>query len=110
MIVEIGKYGKMFISKNEPLKIWLGEDPIYDTTLTENLRIVFHGFENMGEINIKINGVNYLKTPTAWEIIEFPISSQNINELVFTYNGKEINFTEQYKDIMMNQIYYNHRP
>lgn len=101
---------KMFLSKNEPTTIWLGEDPIYDAILPENLRIVFHGFEHMSDINIQINGVNYLKSPKSWEIIEFPISSQEIKELLFTYNNVTINFTEKYNDIMFNQIYYNHRP
>jgi len=64
----------------------------------------------MGSIKIQINGVDYVKTPKPWEIIEFPISSQNINEMIFTYNEQTVNFTEKYEDIMMNQIYYNHRP
>jgi hypothetical protein len=101
---------KMFLSKNEPITIWLGEDPVYDEVLPENLRIVFHGFDHMNEIKIQINGVWYVKTPNPWEIIEFPISSQDIKDLIFTYNNRSINFTEKYNDIMMNQIYYNHRP
>ena len=100
---------KMFLSKNEPTTIWLGSDPVYDTILTENLRIVFYGFENVDEIVITINGVDYFETPKAWEIIEFPINSQSIYELIFTYHNKRINFTEKYKNIMFNQIYYNHR-
>jgi len=101
---------KMFLSKNEPTTIWLGEDPVYDTILSENLRIVFHGFEHMNDINISINGVDYLKSPKAWEIIEFPISSQYVKELIFTYNDVTVNFSKKYDDIMFNQIYYNHRP
>jgi hypothetical protein len=101
---------KMFLSKNEPITIWLGENPVYDELLNENLKIVFHSFENMDSIKIQINGVEYVKNPKEWEIIEFPISSQNINEMIFTYNGHVVNFTENYNDIMMNQIYYNHRP
>jgi len=101
---------KMFISKNEPTDIWLGytENP-YKTNLTENLRIVFHDFENINNVNIKINGDDYLISPKPWEIIEFPISSQNIYELVFTYNNKTVDFTSEYNSIMMNQIYYNYR-
>lgn len=101
---------KLFLSKNEPLTIWLGEDPVYDAILPNNLRIVFHGFESMKPIEISVNGVSYLKTPTPWEIIEFPINSQEVTELIFTYNNQIVNFTEKYNDIMMNQIYYNHRP
>ena len=98
----------MFISKNEPITIWLGEDPVYDTILTENLRIVFHEFETMDEIEILINGEKFIKNPKSWEIIEFPISSQDIQSLIFTYNNKTIDFTSQYKDIVMNQIYYSY--
>jgi hypothetical protein len=101
---------KIFLSKNEPITIWLGENPIYDEILPENLRIVFHGFDHINEIKIQINGVEYTKTPSPWEIIEFPVSSQNITEIIFTYNNNTVNFTEKYNDIMMNQIYYNHRP
>ena len=101
---------KMFLSKNEPTTIWLGEDPVYDIILSENLRIVFHGFEHMKNINIRINGVDYLESPKAWEIIEFPISSQYVKEIIFTYNDVTVNFSEKYNDIMFNQIYYNHRP
>ena len=102
---------KLFLSKNEPITIWLGyNDNPYEDNLTENLRIVFHDFENINDVHIKINGIDYLITPKAWEIVEFPISSQNITELIFTYDNKTVNFTENYKDIMMNQIYYNYRP
>jgi len=102
---------KLFLSKNEPITIWLGyNDSPYESILIENLRMVFHGFSNMDEIQITVNGVTNTYQPKAWEIIEFPISSQNINEMIFTYNGNTVNFTEKYNDIMMNQIYYNHRP
>jgi hypothetical protein len=101
---------KLFISKNEPITIWLGENPVYDETLPENLRMVFHGFSNMNEIQITVNGITNTYQPKEWEIIEFPVSSQNINEIIFEYKDNTVNFTEKYNDIMMNQIYYNHRP
>ena len=101
---------KMFISKNEPMTIWLGEDPVYDKLLSENLKIVFHSFDKMDQIKIKINGIEYTKEPKPWDIIEIPISSQNVDELIFTYKESTINFTDKYNDIIMNQIYYNHRP
>ena len=101
---------KLFLSKNEKTFCWLGESPNeYSSDLTENLRIVFHSFEHMDTIKIQINGVEYNENPKSWEYIDFPISSQNINEIIFTYNNKTIDFTEQYGEIMMNQIYYNHR-
>ena len=101
---------KLFLSKNEPITIWVGENPVYDEILPENLRMVFHGFSNMNEIQITVNGVTNTYQPKEWEIIEFPVSSQNINEIIFKYKDNTVNFTEKYNDIMMNQIYYNHRP
>lgn len=101
---------KMFLSKNEPITIWLGENPVYDETLPENLRMVFHGFSEMSEIQITVNGITNTYQPKEWQIIEFPNSSQTITKLLFTYNGKTVDFTDKYDDIMMNQIYYNHRP
>lgn len=101
---------KMFLSKNIPMTVWLGYDNPYESNLTDNLRIVFHSFENMGPIIIRLNGVDYVKNPSNWEIIELPVSCQNVNELIFTYNESTVNFTDKYNDIMMNQIYYNHRP
>ena len=102
---------KLFLSKNEKTHCWLGESPNeYSSDLTDNLRMVFYSFEHMGEIKININGVEYIENPKPWEYIEFPIISQNINEMSFTYNNRTIDFTENYNDIMMNQIYYNHRP
>jgi hypothetical protein len=101
---------KLFLSKNEPIIIWLGENPVYDETLPENLRMVFHGFSEMSEIQITVNEITNTYQPKKWEIIEFPNSSQTITKLLFTYNGKTVDFTDKYDDIMMNQIYYNHRP
>lgn len=102
---------KLFLSKNEKTHCWLGESPNeYSSDLTDNLRMVFYSFEHMDTIKIFINGIEYIENPKPWEYIEFPISSQNINELIFTYNNKTIDFTEQYSEIMMNQVYYNHRP
>ena len=34
---------------------------------------------------------------------------KNINEIIFEYKDNTVNFTEKYNDIMMNQIYYNHK-
>ena len=40
------------------MTIWLGEDPVYDKLLTENFRIVFHSFDEMDTIIIRLNGVD----------------------------------------------------
>ena len=101
---------KMFISKNEPMTIWLGENPVYDHILTENLRIVFHSFDKMDTITIRVNGIEYNLEPQSWEILELPVNSKNVNEITLTYDNLTIDFTDKYEQIVMNQIYYNHRP
>lgn len=100
---------KMFISKNEKMNIWLGQDPVYETELTDNLRICFHSFVNEFTIKIEIDGVEFNVEPKNWEFIEFPISSQNIKSIILKYNNEVVNFTEKYDDIMINQIYYNNK-
>jgi hypothetical protein len=94
-------------------EIWLGSNPIYEVILPSTFRIVFHSSKNdklkENGICVIINGVPYLRQPKEWVIEEFPISSQDIKELQFVYDGNVIDFTKQYQDIMFNQIYYNHR-
>jgi hypothetical protein len=99
---------KLFFSKNEFTDFW-ADDKIQEP-LTDNLRLVFHGFENtIGEVKIKINGTWYNTEPKPFEFEEFPVSSQNINELVFEYNGKQIDYTKDYSYIMRNLVYYDYR-
>jgi hypothetical protein len=104
---------KTFLSKNVDNEIWLGSNPIYEVILPSTFRIVFHSSKNdklkENGICVIINGVPYLRQPKEWVIEEFPISSQDIKELQFVYDGNVIDFTKQYQDIMFNQIYYNHR-
>jgi hypothetical protein len=101
---------KMFVSKNEPIDIWIGEDDnLKSETLTSNLRIVFYSYKEMSQINIIVNGVNYSVTPKEWEINEFPVDSQSIHNIKFNYNGHEIDYTDEFNNIMMNQVYYNYR-
>ena len=61
----------------------------------------------MDPIKIEINGIEFIENPKSWEFIEFPISSQSIDRIVFEYAGKRVDFTDQYNKISMNQIYYN---
>lgn len=101
---------KMFISKNEEIDIWVGEnEKTRCEKLTSNLRIVFHSFENMGEIDVIINNVTYTINPKKWEINEFPVDSQSIHSIRFNYNGYEVDYTVEFNNIMMNQVYYNYR-
>jgi hypothetical protein len=100
---------KMFISKNTQAEIWVNKETICEQ-LGENLRIVFHGFEDtIGEVKIKINGIWYNETPKPFEYIEFPINSQEIDELIFEYNGKSVDYTKDYSYIMRNLVYYDYR-
>lgn len=101
---------KLFISKNEKMNIWLGENPPYETELSDNLKFVFHSFDSMGEIKIIVNGEEFFRTPKSWEILEIPISSQNVKTIKFEYESNLVDFTSEYEKIMFNQIYYNHRP
>jgi hypothetical protein len=99
---------KIFLSKNEKTSCLLGADPNkYRSELTDNLRIIFHSFDQMDPIKIEINGIEFIENPRSWEFIEFPISSQSIDRIVFEYAGKSVDFTDQYNKISMNQIYYN---
>jgi hypothetical protein len=100
---------KLFFSKNEFTDIWVNSETICEQ-LGENLRIVFHGFEDtIGEVKIKINGIWYNETPKPFEYIEFPINSQEIDELIFEYNGKSVDYTKDYSYIMRNLVYYDYR-
>ena len=99
----------MFISKNTQTDIWVNDETICEH-LGENLRIVFHGFEDtIGEVKVKVNGTWYNTIPKPFEFEEFPVSSQEINELIFEYNGKQIDYTKDYSYIMRNLVYYDYR-
>lgn len=101
---------KMFLSKNEEIDIWLGENEhSYSEKLTSNLRIVFHSFDSISEIQLEIDGTKFIITPKQWEINEFPFNSQQIKSIKMCYNGVEVDYTKQYEDVMMNQVYYNYR-
>lgn len=99
---------KMFLSKNEPMDIWVGDNPVRED-LTPNLRMVFFHFNNIGPIKVEVNGELHILTPKEFEFIEFHIDSKDVNSLFIEYNGKLVDFSKNYSDIMMNQIYYNRR-
>jgi len=101
---------KMFISKNEEMNINIrnGNNLLSDK-LTSNLRIVFHSFDQINVVQIEVNDYKFEITPKPWEINEIPIDSQKVNKIKITYNSVDVDFTDDYKNIMMNQIYYNYR-
>lgn len=100
---------KMFISKNPELEIWLGYETPYPELLTPNLRIVFHEIPENFEIDLMVNDVKIKLKPTNWEYIELPINSQKIQNISFNYNGIVKDFTKEYSEINLNQVFYNFR-
>lgn len=101
---------KLFISKNEPMDIWLGEgDSIYKEVLPSNLRFVFYDNDNIGEVYIIIDNVEYKLKPKSREILDLPINSKNIQQMILKYNGEEYDLSSNYEKIMLNQIYINYK-
>lgn len=100
---------KMFISKNPELQIWLGYDKPYPVQLGTNLRIVFYEIPQNFEITIIVDKQEFNLNPKNWEFVELPLDSQSLKELKFIYDGKEIDFSKTYSEIMMNQVFYNFR-
>ena len=98
---------KMFVSKNPLIDIWLKNKDYYKVKLTENFRVVFYDFERDLEIKLKLNNLEFKLKPKKWEFIEIPISSQEVNELIIEYKGQEKDFSKNYSEIILNQIYYN---
>lgn len=100
---------KMFLSKNPELEIWLGYETPYSELLPTNLRIVFHEIPDGTKVDVVVNGQNYSLLPKNWEIVEIPVDSQSIKEIIFIYDGKNYDFTKEYSEIMLNQVFYNIR-
>jgi hypothetical protein len=101
---------KMYISKNEEMDIWLGESPVYCTKLTPKLRILFYDFLEPLKLNVILNEEEFDVYPKPFEFIEFEKKSNEIFNLKIKYNEQIFDLSEKYMEIMMNQIYYNHRP
>jgi len=101
---------KMFISKNQDMDIWLGESPVYQSILPSKLRIIFYDFQDKIELEILLNGKKYSMNPIPFEYIEFDLSSQEVENFKIKYHENLYDLTEQFNEIVMNQIYYNHRP
>ena len=99
---------KMFMSKNDNMDIWLGENEnVYKEVLPNNLRIVFYGNDHIGDMTIIISGERFNINPKSFEMIELPISSTEVDEIKLIYKGEEYNLSDEYKKIMLNQIYIN---
>jgi hypothetical protein len=100
----------MFFSKNDVMTIWLGEgDNTYDESLPNNFRLVFYGNDKIGEMSIVINGSTFNINPKQFEFIELPINSKEVNTLILNYKNQEYDLSDEYKKIMLNQVYYNYK-
>jgi hypothetical protein len=100
---------KMFFSKNEKTEVWLGYENPYSEKLSDKFRIVFHNFDSLNDIKISINDEEFITSPKAWKIEEFPISSQSIHKFTITYNEITVDLSGLYNKTMRNLIYYNYR-
>jgi hypothetical protein len=100
---------KLFISKNEEMTIWVGENPPIPENLTSNLRVCFYGYDIIDTVYFIINGELFSVVPKKYEYEEFTISSQKITSIIMRYKEKEYDLTEKFSDIMLNEIFYNHR-
>jgi hypothetical protein len=101
---------KMFLSRNEPMDIWLGEgDSVRKEVLSNNLRVVFYGSDNIGEVTLNIDDIDYKIEPKPFYFIELPINSREIKKIKMVYNEEKYDLTDEYGKIMLNQIYLNYR-
>jgi hypothetical protein len=101
---------KMFFSKNDVMEIWLGEgDNVYSESLPNNFRLVFYGNDKIGEISVVINGSTFSINPKPFEFIDLPVNSKEINTLILNYKNQEYDLSDEYKKVMLNQVYHNYK-
>jgi hypothetical protein len=99
---------RMFISKNDEMDIWLGDEGSqYKEILPNNLKIVFSGPNHFDELTLIVDGESFIFNPKSLEIIELPIKSTEIKSLKMSYKGTEYDLSDEYQKIMINQIYIN---
>jgi len=98
---------KLFLSKNEEMTIWVGDNPPISEKLTSNLRVCFYGFEVIEPVFFTINGDKFMIEPKKYEYEEFEISSQKITSIIMRYKEKDYDLSEKFSEIMLNQIFYN---
>ena len=101
---------KMFFSKNDNMDIWLGVgDDIHKEILPNNLRMVFYGNQNIGEVGIIVNDLNFNIKPKSFEFIDIPINSKEIKTIFLEYQNKKYDLSDEYQKVMLNQIYINNK-
>jgi FkbM family methyltransferase len=99
---------KMFISKNDTMDIWLGENEnVYKEILLNKLRLVFYNNNNLNNITLIVDNKRFNLDPKPFDIIELPINSMEVKEIKIVYRGEEFDLSHEYEKIMLNQIYIN---
>ena len=96
---------KFFISFNDRTEITVSTGE--KITIPDSLRMVFYDFSNIGSLEIIINNFPHKIIPSPWEIMEFSISSKEVEKLSIRYKGEEIDLSTQYKKMPINHIYYD---
>lgn len=94
---------KLFLSKNHAMNILSNTEQ----AITENIRLLFYDFEDIGTLTLFTNNETFELTPKQLEIIELPINSQKVTDLRLTYKNMSYDLSKTYADIMINQIYYD---
>lgn len=99
---------KIFINKHESdVDIWKG-DPPEEYIMDNKLRVILYEIKQDGTFSFKINDeikTYYLKNSNNY-MIEFDIKCNEIKSIIFDFNNKTIDFTENYKKISRNYINY----
>jgi hypothetical protein len=92
------------------MDIWLGVgDDIHKEILPNNLRMVFYGNQNIGEVGIIVNDLNFNIKPKSFEFIDIPINSKEIKTIFLEYQNKKYDLSDEYQKVMLNQIYINNK-
>lgn len=96
---------KLFISFNDPAEIGVSSGDLI--TVPDSLRMVFYDFAEIDILEVFINDTCYSIVPSSWEILEFPISSKEIEKISIQYRGVEKDLSLEYKKMPVNYIYYD---
>jgi hypothetical protein len=56
-----------------------------------------------------INDLKFDVKPKPFEFIDIPINSTKIETISLVYQNQKYDLSEEYKKVMLNQIYINHK-
>ena len=60
-------------------------------------------------MSVIINESTFNINPKQFEFVELPINSKEVNTLILNYKNQEYNLSDEYKKVMLNQVYYNYK-